>query len=479
MIRQHQQTLTCLTVKCPYSLSTNDRPIFSSLLWKQLLALTALKELSVNVTRVGLDDWALVWRILSSRLIRLTLSCVHFFHQRDKASTGANPSNFEVLDQEDVALSSLSLGPPSSDATTESSFQQATVIPTIKELKVDQITGRSAHQMLEWIQSCLQLRSLTWIPGYDQTHWEPLFSPLAILMSDIERLPELTFLEVEDDDHRPNEMLTFLMTRTPGFRLKTTATTTATTTTASAATESGSPLPASDSFRGLDLMSDSFDGPCWRWMASHLDYFKTATVMYFVNCLLVSGAMIQEMLCSLPNLITFSADMLSNTDVEADPRPWVCLKLEHFRVNCALSGPAASNTLTTSSTPWIQEGPTADQIQTMILFFQRISTLKYLETLDLPNYYPDHQTALDLDFRLGRGLELLADLQGMKTLIFRFLKSNLEEAEMEWMAKHWPRLKTLDGRVHMINDKDKKIQEHFWRCKRKAFPNASQSYILI
>jgi len=46
---------------------------------------------------------------------------------------------------------------------------------------------------------------------------------------------------------------------------------------------------------------------------------------------------------------------------------------------------------------------------------------------------------------------------------------------MEWMARHWPRLKPLKGLIHVA--RNQQLRDHFWNCKAQANPNAKQDFI--
>lgn len=137
-------------------------------------------------------------------------------------------------------------------------------------------------------------------------------------------------------------------------------------------------------------------------MTKHLDHFKTIRVLYLKISPSVTGAMVQERLCTLPNLRIFSADEIHDRDLCNDPRPWVCVNMEEFHLGLEL----AETTSDETGTPAENE-PTVEHIQAKIMFLQRVSSLKYVRWLDLYSYHKEDSTT-SLDIRLGHGSELLS-----------------------------------------------------------------------
>jgi len=110
------------------------------------------------------------------------------------------------------------------------------------------------------------------------------------------------------------------------------------------------------------------------------------------------------------------------------------------------------------------------------MILQRISSLKYLKLLNLSHYLTAEPTA-SLDFRLRHGLEQLSSLQELERILVRNLGLNLEEAEIDWMVRNWPRLRDLEGTFHQIPLMDKKLSEHYEKSRRQAHPNFTKQFM--
>lgn len=426
------------------------------------MELTSLKKLTIESAKMYLEDWEMVWTALSSRLTSLSLGFIAFCERGSSSTEGVVDLDREISLASLLSQAPLRLIESYSQMTTTAYLQQEIVVSTIEKLKLRYISGRSPVQQFEWIQACPRIRSLTWMLGYEELLWDSDSSLLGLLMGDTRGFPELTYLELEEDNHEPDEMLAFLVTRTPGYRPEATST-------------AGTSQSSSGLFRGLDTMSNTFDSTSWIWMTSHLDYFKTTSVLNFANSPSITGAMAQEMLCCLPNLKSFSANDIQDRNIWDDPRPWVCFKLERLLLNFQLASTSSAEDTPRTTLSGIE--PTVEQIQTMTMFLQRISGLKYLKLLDLSNYGPKDQRTMDLDLRLGHGLEQLSSLQELEEFIVQRLSLNLEEAEMEWMVRNWPRFRTLEGTIHQAPLTDLRVREHIWRCRRQTRPNDKKHYI--
>jgi len=301
--------MTCLKIKSFLPFPVRRRHTLSSQFWQQLTGLTSLKELFIEGTKIYLDEWELIWNTLSSRLTNLGLNGVTI-SERDVDSTETSKMAQTI-----------------SPATPTSCLQQEAGSCTIEKLKLRYVRGWTPIEQFEWIQKCPRLRSLSWRPRYTDSLRKSGTSLLGFLIKDGRSLPALTFLKLEDYDHKADEMLAFLMTRTPGYRPRVTST-----------SESPSSLSYSRPFQGLDFKYNVFDSTSWRWMTSHLGYFKTISVLYFGGSPSVTGAIVQEMLCTLPNLTNFAADEVRDRDIWDDPRPWVCLKVEEFALRFLITG---------------------------------------------------------------------------------------------------------------------------------------------
>lgn len=163
----------------------------------------------------------------------------------------------------------------------------------------------------------------------------------------------------------------------------------------------------------LCLPKTNFDPPCWVALQSFPHHLETLRVLDIGDCKGFPGSSVQQILCTLVNIITFKAPPVNDSDILNDNRPWVCMKLKTLHFSILLSSKTT---------------------QPMVL--QRLSTLTSLESLELCE--PD----------LALHLEQLRNLRRLKSLRgpYPFAKVvRWERPEAQWVLENWPELKTLRG----------------------------------
>ncbi|GJJ78697.1 hypothetical protein EMPS_11056 [Entomortierella parvispora] len=148
---------------------------------------------------------------------------------------------------------------------------------------------------------------------------------------------------------------------------------------------------------------------------------------------------IQEVLCSLPNLEDFKAVRLREEYIVWDPRPWICTRLYRLVLEIVPS--------------------LGSSAQTMLL--ERISGLRSLQTLDLsgPYWASNERSIQALIFRLDCGLDLLRSLHNLVQLELGCKIQDWREKDVEWMLEHWPRLRKLKAVCHRNSQKNKALQQ--------------------
>ena len=92
------------------------------------------------------------------------------------------------------------------------------------------------------------------------------------------------------------------------------------------------------------------------------------------------------------------------------------------------------------------------------MVFERLGVLHALETLDLSRtkYHQPRENVQFLNFGLDDGLEALKGLRRLKDLNLTGAEQQLNEQDIQWMLKHWPRLRSFrayynpDRPLHVI-----------------------------
>ncbi|KAF9958154.1 hypothetical protein BGZ70_009300 [Mortierella alpina] len=152
-------------------------------------------------------------------------------------------------------------------------------------------------------------------------------------------------------------------------------------------------------------------------------HFTSLRVLDMMRCPTVSGAMVQDILSSCPNLVTIKADVIHAQDIHLG-KPWVCLGAD--------------------------SGYDREALQQIV--FQRLGILTSLETMDLDRYFPlRSRTALGnvvpLDWRLEAGLSRLSGLKRLSSVSFLSDQTmNMSKSAVWWMLEQWP-LASVRGRL--------------------------------
>ncbi|KAG0052634.1 hypothetical protein BGZ83_002350 [Gryganskiella cystojenkinii] len=211
----------------------------------------------------------------------------------------------------------------------------------------------------------------------------------------------------------------------------------------------------------LNLNRTNFDVETWKILKQETPELLTMLRSLKIRrCNDTSGAVVQDILCSMPNLEEFWGDYLSDSEILEDDRPWVCLSLKTLALAIILL---------------------QDRDTTQPLILDRLSRLERLEVLNLDNrgmrgHYGHHiharKSKIDqhhcLLINLAQGLEPLRTLRCLTRIhgpIFWFSSLWTAHGEMQWVLEHWRRLATI--RNFVLDDKAKKLwEDHRLQLKR-------------
>ena len=151
-------------------------------------------------------------------------------------------------------------------------------------------------------------------------------------------------------------------------------------------------------------------------------------------------SVVQDILCSMPNLEVFVADTLSDKAIEKDPRTWVCTCLKELSVSLLVfSGPI--------SVKATAEGRMLDRLCQL----ERLERLKFLHVTSHGG-----REAGPFRFEMESRLDKLKTLRGLRSFEAP-VGQWWTEAEARWVLKNWTQLRELD--IHM-DSKAKELLSH-------------------
>ncbi|GJJ71418.1 hypothetical protein EMPS_03768 [Entomortierella parvispora] len=214
------------------------------------------------------------------------------------------------------------------------------------------------------------------------------------------------------------------------------------------------------SYRALLNLFESGEGTS---IARGQNHASTLERLVLQACRGVSGPQIQSFLCSMPKLKAFSAVLLIEADVLADPRPWVCKQIRNLELNFALLALDAE----------IGEGYPLESVSRDIIsrqkstcFWKRLKDLSSLEEFSSGN---SQNIALDMNdlivhdnglrypfllFQQGEdhvtsdrncewGLGTLKTWRKMRRLLLWDSAQVIRLSDAQWMVQNWPHLEEV------------------------------------
>ncbi|KAG0042104.1 hypothetical protein BGZ83_000888 [Gryganskiella cystojenkinii] len=237
----------------------------------------------------------------------------------------------------------------------------------------------------------------------------------------------------------------------------------------------------------LSLQFRAFEDACWQSvMQQRPDHLLTLREV----SLRIEGPMVQQLLCSMPNLEKFGAKRLSGLEMLADSRPWVCPRLKELRLQLYLELERPRGGIFPIGThfedffrqsqmdsllpPPLYRGDSSDNDQMRESLkeqhdhiLDQLAQQTHLERLVLQSwtYYTQRPHVRDLDLRLTCGLDRLRTLKRLSVITFRGTDQFLAEEEVEWMLKHWPRLEKKSGKNHPSSVRHRQLDEIFRRAE--------------
>ncbi|KAG0253846.1 hypothetical protein BG011_006133 [Mortierella polycephala] len=180
-------------------------------------------------------------------------------------------------------------------------------------------------------------------------------------------------------------------------------------------------------------------------------HFSTLRRLDLANCPGFTSTMIVEVLESCPLLQELHGRQIWANDIINSQR-WICqTSLEIFVAFIRFDFSHL-----TKLPP--------DSAEKIRAIFERLSGLTRLKKLDISDtVYGRFWRSLDL--RVGNGLELLASLHDMEEIHFQGTCQAMGVRDLEWMGKHWPKLKDVKGMLNKNKKIDKKLTDMFFRIE--------------
>ena len=230
------------------------------------------------------------------------------------------------------------------------------------------------------------------------------------------------------------------------------------------------------SLTSLNVKSTLF-GPqsCAQLLEHHA---PNMTMLEVSDCPQVTSTMVVTLLSSMPSLLRFSSNRVDAGDIARpflhtllgetsslavpshrqpsqtlEDRPWACLGL--VELDISIVGLCSS------------ENPSPAQTRSLI--YEQLSRLKSLEVLclgegDGSTLRPGNEW---FDMTLTHDLDKLSSLRRLRILDIRNLKAKIGEAEVDWMAHEWSRLKVVRGNLNCdLGSSEARALVTRLKCKR-------------
>ncbi|KAI8603902.1 hypothetical protein EDD21DRAFT_367813 [Dissophora ornata] len=194
-----------------------------------------------------------------------------------------------------------------------------------------------------------------------------------------------------------------------------------------------------------------------RSLEQHLQHLQ---ILDLSLCSAVTGAVVQQILSSSPQLESITANSIHALDI-LNGELWVCMGLRSWKVFIDLSPPTPSSSLA-SSIPMsgnheVVRNDAAGDVSTEEfdvyhnIVYERLSTLIHLEHLGLNRRLSLHRRGVvpiqTLDWQLTSGLEQLSTLKELSTICLSHQTVNMSRSAVVWMVEQFPKLRSVSGRL--------------------------------
>lgn len=163
------------------------------------------------------------------------------------------------------------------------------------------------------------------------------------------------------------------------------------------------------------------------------------------SCPAVSSTMLQEILCSCPQLEVLEGGTIHAQDVVGNGS-WCCLALKTLVVHFAFG---------------------KDEQDLQLPIFGRLSNLTRLQELDVSKGRSQEPYPNGLDFRLQSGLGALVRLRQIEHVNFMRTGQQLGVEDVQWMVSSWKYLKTLSGTLNKDPDTISTLKSLLEPCVNK------------
>lgn len=151
-----------------------------------------------------------------------------------------------------------------------------------------------------------------------------------------------------------------------------------------------------------------------------------------------------DLLTSCPNLQALRADHISINGLEPNPcPPWSAHKLRSLSLGLYIEGQVTAETTTEEAAALATAS--ADRIS--LVFMDQLGRQTDLRELQLQfnnHLYCTPSPFLELAVGAKNGLGQLAKLARLESFVIAGLTHRVGPVEIEWMAKYWPRLQTIE-----------------------------------
>ncbi|KAG0045738.1 hypothetical protein BGZ83_009017 [Gryganskiella cystojenkinii] len=332
-------------------------------------------------------------------------------------------------------------------------------LPRLQRLEVLNVTG-SETSLLDFVFRCLSLvslkvhRDLRYNPRMNGELIRDSCKALRHIGITLKALQELVW-EVEDDDDVCNDMLqnTFLIN--PGQLAKINIT----------APSVSFSLFAREAMLKVAASVEEFtlDDVPWVWGYDIQEFMQRATNLKAFKILTLSRSYDRVVDRPLSWWHLYDPEGFNNDDM----RPWACEQtLERLAVVIQVSDEARVDV-------GVNPKPAMTDVEKGAhkRVYSQLSRLTKLKELVLSGERKNEHRDLDkmhtecLALSLESGLDMLHDMKEMEVLDVRNCAHRIGVRELEWIHKHWPKLKTIKGLTESRSWADKQAEKELAKVK--------------
>ncbi|KAF9148060.1 hypothetical protein BG015_010238 [Linnemannia schmuckeri] len=201
-------------------------------------------------------------------------------------------------------------------------------------------------------------------------------------------------------------------------------------------------LPALTS---LEVDAKAFGPQCFNWL--RIRQFAGIRVLHLRECIQVTSPMVLEILHNCIQLEDLEAFHVAFSDLQSSSQPWVCRRLKRLRLY--FDNDIKNDNLFSPTVFWhlsrLEQLEDLDVDEDFMWEYSSIETTETTTTTTTSTPIPLKKQGPSIQWRLDSGLGQMTNSRRLRSVRVEKTFDTARPEDIEWMLKHWPRLREFTG----------------------------------